>query len=293
MRTCIKGALIALIASVNVAHCEPVVAFVGQYTLLSDDDRFGGFSGLEISEDGMFFNALGDRGIFVSGRLKRNGAQIADVETQYLGFLKDTKNRPLAGKFADSEGLAIGKDGQIAVSFENFHRVRSYGNPQSIAATIPPHLDFKNMAKNGSLEALAIDDQGRLYTIPERTDDLSRPYPIYRYENGKWTIPFTIPHIGVLRPVGADFGPDGKFYVLERGLTSVFGFSTRVRRFTISGNKISGLETILETPSGLHGNLEGIAVWRDQSGDIRLTMISDDNFNFFQRTEFVEYRIKE
>ena len=29
----------------------------------------------------------------------------------------------------------------------------------------------------------------------------------------------------------------------------------------------------------------------DSSGALRLTMISDDNFRAFQRTEFVEYRI--
>jgi hypothetical protein len=40
-----------------------------------------------------------------------------------------------------------------------------------------------------------------------------------------------------------------------------------------------------------HGNLEGLAVWQDALGTIRLTMLSDDNFNSFQRSEFVEYRV--
>ena len=34
-------------------------------------------------------------------------------------------------------------------------------------------------------------------------------------------------------------------------------------------------------------------VWRDDLGRIRLTMVSDDNFRFFQRTEFVEYALDE
>ena len=45
--------------------------------------------------------------------------------------------------------------------------------------------------------------------------------------------------------------------------------------------------------AGEHDNLEGIAVWRDRNGDIRITMISDDNYRAFQRTEFVEYRVVE
>ncbi len=288
----LKGALIALVASANVGFCEPVVAFVGQYIWESDLDTLGGFSGLEVSADGGFFNALGDRGVFVTGRLRRTGAQITGVDVHYSGFLQDTKGRPLAGKFADAEGLAIRDTGQMFVSFESFHRVRSYSTPQSIAGYIPSHPDFKAMVNNGSLEALAVDDQGVLYTIPERSDGEGKFYPIYRYKNGTWTIPFTIPSVGALRPVGADFGPDDKFYLLERGLTSVLGFSTRVRRFDILDDGIMAGETLLETPPGLYDNLEGLAVWRDKTGDIRLTMISDDNFNFLQRTEFVEYRIE-
>ena len=37
--------------------------------------------------------------------------------------------------------------------------------------------------------------------------------------------------------------------------------------------------------------LEGISVWRDAQGYIRLTMIPDDNFYFFLGTDIVEYRL--
>ena len=47
----------------------------------------------------------------------------------------------------------------------------------------------------------------------------------------------------------------------------------------------------LQSGIGQHDNLEGISVWQDASGAIRLTMIADDNFNFFQKTELVEYRL--
>jgi hypothetical protein len=50
---------------------------------------------------------------------------------------------------------------------------------------------------------------------------------------------------------------------------------------------------LLRSAAGTHDNLEGLAVWRDVGGHIRLTMISDDNFRFFQKTEFVEYVVAE
>jgi hypothetical protein len=48
---------------------------------------------------------------------------------------------------------------------------------------------------------------------------------------------------------------------------------------------------IFTSAVGQHDNLEGLSVWRDTKGTIRLTMIADDNFYFFQTTEIVEYGI--
>ncbi len=38
-------------------------------------------------------------------------------------------------------------------------------------------------------------------------------------------------------------------------------------------------ETLFDSTTGTYDNLEGLSVWRDAGGAIRLTMISDDNFN--------------
>jgi hypothetical protein len=66
-----------------------------------------------------------------------------------------------------------------------------------------------------------------------------------------------------------------------------------VRRFDVSEDQIGKGELILQTNAGTHDNLEGLSVWQDNTGVIRLTMISDDNFNILQHTEFVEYRLQE
>ena len=64
-----------------------------------------------------------------------------------------------------------------------------------------------------------------------------------------------------------------------------------VRSFVVGDRGLSDEKTVLQTPIGLHDNLEGLSVWRDGAGDIRLTMVSDDNFIALQRTELVEYRV--
>ena len=138
------------------------------------------------------------------------------------------------------------------------------------------------------MEALAVDGRGNLYALPERFR-YGPDSPLYRYNGSGWRLLARIPRTDGYLPVGADFGPDGQFYLLDRAFTGL-GFRSRVRRFDPAD--WSG-ETLLETNTGRHDNLEGLAVWRDAGGAIRLTMISDDNFRFFQRTEIVEYRVSD
>jgi hypothetical protein len=140
------------------------------------------------------------------------------------------------------------------------------------------------------MEALAIDGAGRLYTLPERSGRMERPFPVYRYD-GAWTQPFDLPRDGDFLPVGADFGPDGRFYLLERDFRGVFGFFARVSRFEIGEDGPGPREVVLETIEPFQNNFEGIAVWQDSAGATRLTLLSDDNFTSILTTQFADYRL--
>jgi hypothetical protein len=48
---------------------------------------------------------------------------------------------------------------------------------------------------------------------------------------------------------------------------------------------------LLETAPGAFGNLEGLSVWQDAAGALRLTLVADDNFLFFLGTEVVEFTV--
>ncbi len=62
-----------------------------------------------------------------------------------------------------------------------------------------------------------------------------------------------------------------------------------MRRFTLGPDGFGDEVTLLETPFGELDNMEGISIWRDGEGRIRVTLISDDNFFPLQQTMFAEY----
>lgn len=259
------------------------------------DRRFGGFSAIHVYPDGARFLAVSDRAQFFEGQLIRAAdGEISDVAVTGIHPLLDTDGTPLRGPRGDSEGLAVASDGTLYVSFEGGSRTRvfAYADTQSPGMPLPRHPDFRTMASNGALEALAVDTRDRLYTLPEMPVD--GRFPVYRFATRGWSPDIDrgwdvighIPQEGDFLAVGADFGPDGRFYLLERRF-QLLRFSTRVRRF--EPGRWSDPETLIETAPGTLDNHEGISLSRSPEGRLRITLISDDNRFFMQRTEIVEF----
>lgn len=260
-----------------------------------DEPAFGGFSGIEVSDDGENFVAMTDRGNLTRGKFLRENGTIVNIAHGKLQKLNRARGIPVRGIWSDSEGLAIAPDGTMYVSFEVGHRIVRYPSGQGKARKLPENPATERMAPNEAQEALAVMSDGSVLMIPEGTTKDTSPHPVFRLAKGSqaWEIPFTIPRHRPYRPVGADIGPDGRLYVLERHLSGIFGFTNLVRRFDMTAKGLSNEVVLLQTEVGAHDNLEGLAVWRDADGLIRLTMVSDDNFKFFQVTEVVEYVVPE
>jgi hypothetical protein len=272
----------------SAAPAEPA-GFLSAFRWVTDDPLLGGLSGIEVSPDGSRFVVLSDRGAIAEGQFLRDGSgRITGIDAAPFALLKGDGDAPLRAGRTDSEGIAWLEDGTILVSFEGVARVLSYAGVNSPAVNLPRVGEFRAMQENSSLEALAVDAAGQVYTLPERSGNEVRPFPVYVYD-GKWRQPFDIPREGAFLPVGADFGPDGRLYLLERNFLGLGGFASRVRAFAVEGDRLASGETVLETTAGTHDNLEGLSVWQDSAGAIRLTMVSDDNFKFYLRQEIVEY----
>ncbi len=283
---------LALAAGAEIDRQEQGKArFVASHTIRTPALSFGGLSAIELDESGTRFTVLSDRGFIATGRIRRDGAgRITDLAAVQSWPLRAISGRKLHLWERDAEGLAIAPSGLIHVSFEGFHRVRAYPGPAMAARPLPGSPLFRKLDGNLGLEALAIDRQGRLLAVPEAfpTPDA---LPLLRLENGEWRKIAAIPRRGPFRPTGADVGPDGALYLLERDFVWYRGFRSRIRRFRLAETGITQEETLLVTPFGRHDNLEGIAVWPRANGQLRMTLISDDNANWVQRSEIVEYDV--
>lgn len=263
--------------------------FLGAYTWQVENVRFGGFSAMHLSDDGIGVIAVSDRGMILRGRIERQDDAITGVQIDDFAAIRtDLPAGPPSMR--DSEGLAVAPDGTTYVSFEGITRVLRL-SPDGPATRLPDHPAFADLQANAALEALAIDAQGRLYTMPEKSGGLDLPFPVWRFDGTDWQTAFHITRDPGFLPVGADFGPDGRLYVLERGFNGI-GFRSRVRRFDMPSSGTLTGEVMFAAPVWRHDNLEGISVWRDEKDRTRLSMISDDNFFRLQRTEIVEYVIE-
>ncbi len=291
MRRCARlGLSLALWLLAPPALAQPEL--VASLTLDAQVDGFGGFSGLELDATGTALTATTDKGLMLRARLLRaEDGRPTGLGNVQLVPITDEAGQDMADWRSDAEGLAIDAQGRHFVSFEgDSGRVWRYDRFGGPATPLPSPPAFAELQGNSGLEGIAVDKAGTIYTLPERSGRLDTPFPVWRFRNGRWDQPFSVPRRPPHLPVGLDVGPDGKLYLLERHFSGLF-FQSRVRRFTLGANGLSEETTVLDTRLGTHNNLEGLAVWADPSGAIRLTMIADNNFQVFLGTDLVEYRL--
>lgn len=261
---------------------------VAQVPWRDPDPRFGGLSALHVSQDGLRAIAIGDRGMIWQAQLQRDAAgRLVGVQSGGGALLRDTDGEGLRAARSDAEALVIDRAGQMFVAFEGRPaRLLRYANPSATPVELPLPDEASTWRVNTGPEALAMDPQGRLIVIPENT--LGVGFPVHRLQSGQWQRVGQIPRRGDFLPVGADFGPDGQMYLLERQFKRPF-FATRISR--IQPERWDNPATLLQSQPGQFDNLEGISVGRTLSGKLRITCVSDNNFNWFQRMELVEWTL--
>ena len=97
-------------------------------------------------------------------------------------------------------------------------------------------------------------------------------------------------------PTDCAFLPNGDLLVLERGVVADLASPTRLVRIPAAdvkpGAQMTG-EVLLEGAGGDIDNMEGLAVHTTPDGETRITLISDNNFNDWERNLLLEFSLPE
>lgn len=280
----------------------------GGIVMSSQIPEFGGLSGIAFTGPGNRLAMVTDKGNFVAGHL------IYDEAGAPLGFggthiepIRNSKGAELPRKFAkDAEAIeTIIRDGvpaAVRVGFENLTRVADFalvnGVPSGAAREVAIPEWLSRLRTNKSLEAVCIAPPaspvaGSTILIAEnaRSNSDYSAFMLGDRDRGELAINRT----PGLDPTDCAFLPNGDLLVLERGV-AFLSFSMQVRRIPAAevrpGNKLTGA-VILKASGGDIDNMEGIAVHEGPNGDTRITLISDDNFNDWERSLLLEFSLPE
>jgi len=251
--------------------------------LSAKDDRFGGLSAL-LWHDGHFWS-VSDR-----GKLFRFNANFSDEVA--IWPLRDGQGQPLSGKRqTDSESLALTENGDFYIAFERKHRVAVYnqqGYRQGKNLTLPKAVGA--LKDNGGLEAIEQDRQGNLLLLAEAKNNPAAS-PLWRgHQAWKQTILAKTEDYhptGLSRIAGCD-----DFILLERFYHPIKGVRARLSLLEGQSGQRRKVIAQLGPPTPLD-NFEGIATYRDKTGQLIITLISDDNFSILQRTMVMKLLLKE
>ncbi len=278
------------------------LSFIGGLDISSSAKGFGGFSALHFDASGTHGLAVSDAGLWMRFDLVVADGKPAAITHAELSPLHDAQGASIAGTpKGDAESLAI-RDGDAFIGFEQTDAIRRFdlgkdGLGARANATYFPD-DIKQLRTSRGLESLAVFSDtsrypGALLAIAES--------PVKGEQNNRaWIIEDkSARRLSVVMRDGfqitdAAFLKSGTLLILERRFTPPFDLSMRMRE--ISGAAISGGakldgEVLVEARLGAPiDNMEGLAVSTGADGSEEISLISDDNYNLFQRTLLMRFK---
>lgn len=283
------------------------VIWRGGIEMQSQTDTFGGLSGLGVTGPDGRLVMVSDRGNFVSGQL------LYDEAARPMGLIgvkvepiQNSKGTELPRAYTrDAEALAVinreGKPSAVRVGFENLTRVADFtlvdGIPQGAAreVTIPKWLS--DTRTNETLEAVCIAPDtspiaGSTLLLTEGIIDDDGQHSAYLLgQNDKGPLSY-ISGDGT-NPTDCAFMPNGDLLVLERGV-ALLAFQMRLVRIPAAevkaGAHMKG-EVLLHAAGGDIDNMEALAVHAAPDGSTRITLVSDNNFNDWERNLLLEFSL--
>lgn len=275
--------------------------FRGGLVLTSSSKDFGGLSAIRMFDGGSRFLALTDKGNWLRARLvQRDGRPIAIADAELAPVL-GADGRPVSARrnWFDTEALAD-DGGTLYVGIERAHEIlrfdygreglRARGQP----VATPPAM--KSLPANRGIECLVAPAKGQplagsLIAISERGLDAAGN--IIGFLIGPQAGTFTVRRTDDFDISDCALTPRGDLLLMERRFSWTRGLAIRIRRVPLARVSpravLDGADVIVADMGYQIDNFEGIAVHRDGTGALVLTLVSDDNFSPLQRTLLLQF----
>lgn len=252
-----------------------------------DHPDFGGLSALIMARGGSALVAGGDRGTFVEAQLARDatGALLRVGPVRLTPALL-RNGTPPEDFVMDLEALTPAPQGGWFTAFEGATRIEWLAGAGAQPRATHEWEQFASLFSNQAFEALATLPDGRVIAITEAR----APAPSMIWDGKTWAAGPDIPVRPGYRITGADMGPDGCLYLIERRYGIAAGFTFGLRR--LSGGPGGWRDTLLyhAAPARL-GNAEGLSVWETAAGQMRASVITDDGFWPLTPTRLIEFHL--
>jgi hypothetical protein len=279
--------------------------FRGGLSLRSSSRNFGGLSALRMLGDGAQFIALTDRAWWLRGRIVYDGNRPLAIADAEMAPMLAANGQPLAKRgWFDTEALAE-DGGTLYVAIERVHQIVRFNYAKdgllARAQPIGVPLELRALPSNRGLEALVFVPKGlplagALIGFSERGLDRAGDIAAYLI-GGPRPGTFAVKRNGDYDISDAALLPGGDILLLERKFGWSSGLSVRLRRVggrEVKPGAVADGAILFEADLGYEiDNMEGLSVHRGQSGEIVLTLVSDDNFSIIQRTLLLQFTLLE
>ncbi len=281
--------------------------YLGGLVLKSDDERFGGLSGLVLTRQGQRLLAVSDRGWWLSADLSFAQGTVSGLENARLGPLVNSKGQRFGRKsLQDAEALATFGAGErrgLLVGYERRPRMQLYqvdsegfvGKPRAIS--VPRAM--KKGPNNKELEAIgrfgAGPNAGKYIALSERYLDANGNIKGWLWRPGRKAEPFVIRRRRTYSVTDMAILRGGDVAILERrlGFLKLPGMAIRlIKAADLKRGATVDARLLMEAtaPSELVDNMEGLSAHRLENGDLVFSLISDDNYDRgLQRTVFYQF----
>lgn len=282
----------------------------GGLRLSSPSSVFGGYSAISLSPDGERLIAIADSGSWLSASIERKNGKLAGLSDAQIGPIPQKDGRPLQKRWhRDSESIARldggrGLDGRYFIGFEGYHRLDEYEFRDGAfhgpvrRGGLPDNL--RKMSSNQGLEGITRLRGGRnadgLVLFAERKLNSQGDHTGSLITGGK-AYPLTLARTVHYDVTDLASLKDGSLLVLERSFVKrALKLDIRLRLIPADEIKpdarLEG-EVLFEADQRYTiDNFEGMDVTETADGETLITLISDDNFNFFQSTLLAQFALK-